>query len=250
MINDLMAYLETFPSNSNVILAGDFNMYTSSEDGFIELLDITNNIIFTDPANRIGSWHSNSNFIDVFTQSTRTQSGLGGATGGFDDRFDFIMASHNLLSNADLHYVSDSYKVFGNNGNVACFNREINSSDCAGPDYSFSIRDALYNFSDHLPVTLQLETNQSLGTNELAAQLPIKFIGGNLIDNTLQLQLNNNQIYNQTLNVYDNLGKLVKTINTKNSIYINEDVSQMSNGLYFIVLPHINMKPLKFVIIH
>jgi hypothetical protein len=250
MVNDLEAYLETLPSSSNVILAGDFNMYTSSEDGFVELLNAANNIVFTDPANQIGSWHNNPNYIEVMTQSTRTQSGLGGATGGFDDRFDFIMTSQNLITNTDLKYVANSYKVFGNNGDVFCFNREINSTDCAGPEYGYVIRDALYNFSDHLPVTIQLETTQTLSINEFGSHQLIEFVGSNIIDNTLQLKINNNLISNQTLNVYDSFGKLIKTINTKNSVYIHENISMLASGIYYIVLPQFNMKPLKFVIAH
>ncbi len=250
MINDLEFYLETFPSDIKVLLAGDLNMYTSSESGFVELFDVTNNIVFTDPADRVGSWHNNSNYIDVMTQSTRTQPGLGGATGGFDDRFDFILTSENMISNTDLQFVPDSYKVYGNNEDVFCFNRAINSSDCAGQFYSYPIRDALYNFSDHLPVTLELETDQTLSSNAFVLQQPIEFLGSNMIDNVLQLKVNNNFISNQTLIVYDNIGKLIKTINIKNSIYINEDMSMLASGMYYVVLPHVNMKPLKFVIAH
>lgn len=250
MILDLQAYLNTLPSNSNVILAGDFNFYTSSEFGFQELIHPTNNIVFTDPANRIGSWHNNSSFVDVFTQSTRTQNELDGATGGFDDRFDFILTSQNLITNTDLHYVADSYKVFGNNANTNCFNRAINSNECGGSNYSASIREALYNFSDHLPVTIQLATDQTLSINEFVNLQAVELIDGNIIDHTLQLKLNTNFISNQTLNVYDSIGKLIKTINTKNSIYIDVDTSMLANGLYYIVSPQISMKPLKFVIAH
>ena len=250
MVIDLETYLDTFPPDSNVVLAGDFNVYTSSEDGFVELLDTSNNIVFKDPANRVGSWHSNSNYLDVFTQSTRTQTGLGGATGGFDDRFDFILTSQNMLTNTDLYYVTNSYKVFGNNNNTNCFNQEINSIDCAGSDYSFTIRDALYNFSDHLPVTLQLQTTQSLSIDDVAIVSPIEFVYGNMIDDLLVLKVHPEFISNQTLNVYDSIGKLIKTINTKNSIYINEDMSMLANGLYYIVLPQHHINPLKFVITH
>ena len=250
MVNDLVAYLETFPSDSNVVLAGDFNMYTSSESGFQELIDATNNITFTDPANRVGSWHSNQTYIDVMTQSTRTQNGLGGATGGFDDRFDFILTSENLITNTDLFYVSNSYKVFGNNAVASCFNREINSMECGGGIYSFPIRDALYNFSDHLPVTIELETSQTLGTNEFVWQQPLEFIEGNMVETTLRLKFNNQSISNQTLNVYDSLGKQVKVINTHNSMYINEDISMLATGMYYIVSPQLNMKPLKFVVVN
>jgi len=68
MVNDFVAYLETLPSNSNVVFGGDLNLYTSSEPAFQELIDATNNITFVDPADRVGSWSNNSNYLDVFTQ--------------------------------------------------------------------------------------------------------------------------------------------------------------------------------------
>ena len=155
-----------------------------------------------------------------------------------------------MLTNTDLYYVTNSYKVFGNNNNTNCFNQEINSIDCAGSDYSFTIRDALYNFSDHLPVTLQLQTTQSLSIDDVAIVSPIEFVYGNMIDDLLVLKVHPEFISNQTLNVYDSIGKLIKTINTKNSIYINEDMSMLANGLYYIVLPQHHINPLKFVITH
>ena len=108
MVDDLITYLDTLPSTDYVILGGDLNVYTNSEPAFVELLDATNNITFIDPANRVGSWHNNTNYVDVFTQSTRTQTDLGGATGGFDDRFDFILTSENILTNLDIFYVTNS----------------------------------------------------------------------------------------------------------------------------------------------
>lgn len=248
MVQDLETYLNSFSVDNNVILAGDLNLYTSSEPAFVELLDTSNHITFVDPANKVGSWHNNTNYIDVFTQSTRTATGLGGATGGFDDRFDFILTSENMLTNTDLYYVSNSYKVFGNNANVNCYNQEINSENCAGPDFSFALRDALYNFSDHLPVTLQLETSQSLNTHEVVLQKTIQFMGSNVISHTLRLKINSSALNNQNLNIYNTLGQLVKTIKTQNSIYINEDTSMLPNGAYYINVPTFNTKPLMFII--
>ena len=57
-------------------------------------------------------------------------------------------------------------------------------------------------------------------------------------------------ISNQTLKVYDSIGKLIKTINTKNSIYSNEYINRLATGMYDIVLTQFSMKPLKFVIGH
>ena len=250
MVQDLVAYLETLPTDSNIILGGDLNLYSASENAFIELLDDTNAITFVDPANKIGSWHNNTNFIDVFTQSTRTSSGLGGATGGFDDRFDFILASESLVSNTEIELVNDSYQVYGNNGNVDCYNQAINSSDCSGTDFSSAIRNSLYNFSDHLPVTVQLESSQSLSIAELVAQKAIEIIGYNIIDKTLKLKLDISRINGQSLAFYNSIGQLIKTVETSHSEIIDIDTSMLSGGIYYITLPQLNINPLKFVIAH
>lgn len=55
----------------------------------------------------------------------------------------------------------------------------------------------------------------------------MQITGIKMMDNTLQLKINNPSISNQNLNVYDNFGKLVKTIDTKNSLSINKDKFQL-----------------------
>jgi exonuclease III len=249
MVEDLVAYLNTLPSDSNVVLAGDLNVYTDSEPAFQELIDTenNNNIDFIDPADRIGSWHTNSNFIDVMTQSTRTQTGFGGSTGGFDDRFDFILTSENMQTNPEIKYIEDSYTVYGNNANVQCYNQAINSTDCAGTDYSFFIRDALHNFSDHLPVTLELQTNQTLSLEQFSTITAIQFTGSNILNSTLKLKIDP-QAQLKTLIINNSLGQIVKTIAVKNSLYIEENISSFANGIYYITSQELHHKPLKFIV--
>jgi hypothetical protein len=249
MVEDLIIHLETIPSNSNVVLAGDFNVYTDSEPAFQRLIDPSNTITFTDPADRIGSWHNNSSFVDVMTQSTRTATGLGGSTGGFDDRFDFIMTSENMTANPELSFISDSYDVYGNNENIDCYNQSINSSDCAGPEFSFETRDALHNFSDHLPVTLELQTNQSLSIPELSISEMITILGSNVIDNTLKLKIDLRLQNDLELHIFNSLGQVVKTVDVNNTL-ISIDASQMSSGIYYITSSRFQFKPLKFVVTH
>ena len=249
MVEDLIAYLDTLPADINVVLAGDFNVYSDSEPAFQELIDTdnNNNIDFIDPADQIGSWHNNTNYIDVMTQSTRTQTGFGGSTGGFDDRFDFIMTSENMQTNPEIKFVENSYKVFGNNANVQCYNQAINSSDCDGADYSAFMRNALHNFSDHLPVTLQLQTNQSLSLDEFTTITAMQFIGSNVINDVLKLKLNP-LAQLKTLTINNNLGQVIKTISVKNSLFIEENMSSMANGIYYITSQELQDKPLKFII--
>ncbi|MBR9845993.1 MAG: hypothetical protein GYB35_07760 [Algicola sp.] len=251
MVEDLVAYLDTFPSDSNVVLAGDLNVYTNSEPAFEELLDIdnTNTIDFIDPANQVGSWHNNPNYIDVVTQSTRTQTGFGGSTGGFDDRFDFILTSANMQTNPEIKFIENSYKVYGNNANVQCYNQAINSSDCAGADYSAFIRNALHDFSDHLPVTIELQTNQTLSVETFTRIQALKFLGSNMFSDVLRLKINPS-VQLKTVIINNSLGQVVKTISVKNSLYIEENVSSLANGIYYITTPELQIKPLKFIIAH
>lgn len=251
MVEDLTAYLDTLPANLNVVLAGDLNVYTNSEPAFQELLDTdnNNNIDFIDPADRIGSWHNNSNYVDVMTQSTRTQTGFGGSTGGFDDRFDFILTSQNMQTNPEIKFVENSYKIFGNNANPQCYNQSINSTDCAGSEYSTFIRNALHSFSDHLPVTLELQTNQTLSLNIFSKVKAIQFVGSNIINDALRLKIDPiSQL--KTITIYNSLGQIVKTISIKNSLYIEEDITTLTNGVYYITPSKWNVQPLKFIISH
>ncbi len=251
MVEDLFTYLEDFDANDKYILAGDFNFYTNSEDGFQLMTDFNRPIYFEDPANRVGSWSNNTNYLDVFTQSTRTQTGLGGATGGFDDRFDFIMTTPNLLdSNTELSYLNNSYAVYGNNNNSDCYNSEINSSDCAGSDYSFAIRNALYNFSDHLPVTIELQTDATLSTTETIAKNGIEFVNGNAVTDALQIKINPLILKNSPITVWNTLGQLVASVQLDNSGFTTLDTSFYSNGMYYIRLSGLENLTFKFVVSH
>ena len=154
----LRNHLNTFDSNSKFIVAGDFNIYSnnsSSEPAFDMLTTEGENSqgqLF-DPINRIGNWHNNSSFADVHTQSPRTTQFGGGANGGMDDRFDWLFISGSMLSTeSDIHYVEDTYKVVGNDGNH--FNDAINNGTNSA--VSTQIANALHSASDHLPVYMDV----------------------------------------------------------------------------------------------
>ncbi len=153
-----MAYL---PPDANVILAGDFNVYTSTEPAYQELLDSTNSIRLKDPIDAPGNWNSSSfEPKSVLTQSTRASSIFGdGAGGGVDDRFDFILLSANTFNNWNtVVYEPDSYYAMGNTG--TCYNQSITA--CSGGNWSDEILSSLYFMSDHLPIVLHL--NLGVGT--------------------------------------------------------------------------------------
>lgn len=140
---------------AHCIYAGDMNLYNSSEAAYGKFLSAGAGQGF-DPINRPGSWHDSYSYRDIFTQSTRTTQFDGGASGGFDDRFDFQIVTNEWLDGEGLSYVgptatggpaTHSYRAFGNDGNI--FNGNINDPANTNPQ---NVLDALYYFSDHLPV--------------------------------------------------------------------------------------------------
>ena len=248
-----------------MLFAGDFNFYTSNEEGYQYLIDKRNPIIMIDPINRPATpfpddgvdyfnydnydstyFWNNSSFADIHSQSTRTSnSGLiddSGSTGGLDDRFDFIMMSENFNTSSDLFYVNDSYQVIGNNGN--CYNSFISNTNCSGT-YTQTLRNALIEFSDHLPVVMEIETlENTLSTNVISS---IKFVNSNSTEDYLKIFLTD-KLDKNNIKIYTINGKLIQVkieANTSdNSLMI--DVRHLSKGIYYLSHQKLN-NPLKFI---
>lgn len=147
---------DALPQGTHIIYAGDFNMDSSSEAAFQELIASGNGQAF-DPPEQLGNWNNNSSFARWHTQSPCT-SGCG-VGGGVDDRFDFQLNSAELFDPANpdgegLAYIPGTYQTFGNNGTT--YNTSINNGNTITFDStSFSkttILNALTFASDHLPV--------------------------------------------------------------------------------------------------
>lgn len=264
---DFVGELSTIPSDSYVLFAGDFNLYTSNEEAYIRLIDNSNPIVMVDPINRPAApfpndgvdyfdpanyninyfWRSNA-FADIHTQSTRTSNaGLiddSGSTGGLDDRFDFILMSENFNTSTDLFYVNNSYKAYGNNGN--CYNSYINNPSCSGT-YSQTIRNALLEFSDHLPVIMEIESpRNTLSTSEVN---PIAFIGSNVVSD--YLEINVQASFNvHKVSIYNQIGQLVgeRMLHTQNTTEenIRVNVEHLSKGIYYLKTKN-QVTPIKFL---
>lgn len=143
------------PSGTAFMVAGDYNIRASTESAYQKLVgsEADNDGRSKDPINTPGNWHDNYSFAAVHTQSPRTTSFGGGATGGMDDRFDQILISYALDDGEGLDYVAGSHVAYGNDGQH--FNTAINS----GTNYAVgsTIADALHEAADHLPVYLDLQ---------------------------------------------------------------------------------------------
>lgn len=257
-VENFVRDLERIPVDRPILFAGDFNFYTSNEEGFLKIIDTTNPIKIIDPINRLcppfpsngidyfdgNNFYStyfwnNSSFADVHSQSTRTSQVNGdGAAGGMDDRFDFIMMSENLISNPDLYYINNSYKTIGNNGN--CYDSYVSNPNCTG-EYSQELRNALYFFSDHLPIYMEIETPQNT-LSVTKNNNPIKFIGSNLISDFLSLHL-----YEEikVIFIYNQLGQKIFELKNTNTTEIKITTISFPKGIYYLKTE--GYKPLKFV---
>ena len=184
---------DALPADSSIIYLGDFNMYTSAEEGF-QTLTSSGPAQAIDPIDRIGTWHNRSSFKSVHTQSTTTSSADGRAGGGMDDRFDFQLVTSELLDGVGLSYigagvpnlsqpnVQHSYRAFGNDGSHF-FNGNISSGTGASP----SVLQALERQSDHLPVVADYQL-PALMNVELDEVPPRVFLGDDI---TLALSVSN-----------------------------------------------------------
>lgn len=146
-VDSLRKRTDALPLNSRFIVLGDFNIYSSTEPAYQNLLSQTNSGYVIDPLNLSGTWN-NVLYAPYHTQSTRTRAFDDGATGGLDDRFDMILMSESVMTSGGITYVPDSYFAYGNDGNH--YNDSINKTPNTAVGQE--IADALHYSSDHLPV--------------------------------------------------------------------------------------------------
>ena len=246
MVEAFVNDTQQLEEDAYVLFAGDFNIYTSTEPAYLEILDQTNNIAMADPINTPGAWNNNEDFTAVHTQSTRTSSSGfgGGAGGGLDDRFDFIMVSQNMMTDSNLGYKADSYKAYGNNGN--CYNNDINDINCGGV-YNQVIRDALYNMSDHLPVVMELETDQEivlLNVPQNSAPQPFS-LKNTLVSDIITIYNPGGNTKDDRFGIFNTLGQeLLEFKTSTNTTILN--VEKFVKGVYYITNKSSN-QTLKFL---
>ena len=172
LMQKAMDYVNTNYPTDNVLIMGDFNMYGASESGYRLLTQTYSNpsICFMDPlalVGGVGEWNNNGLFAPFHTQSTRSYSDECFSSGGLDDRFDFIlMADEIAFSYNHMRYVQGSYHAVGNDGHH--FNMSVDQGyNSAVPT---AVAEALFDGSDHLPVTMKIAVDVHLGVEDYEAQ--------------------------------------------------------------------------------
>ena len=231
MMESFTTYFNTLPSNALAIFGGDFNLYNSDEPAYDLILSIANNIVWKDPINAPGNWHSSSYpFREIHTQSCRENSIFGdGAGGGMDDRFDFIMASTELMNQANpIHYTPNSYLALGNTGD--CYNETILDCDQNNP-VPYSVLSALYYMSDHLPVVMELEAEAAVSVADLSLEPNIFIFDQN--NGSAEVHIRN---YDQRLSRIQILNAMGQTIQEVNPNSNHFATLHLSPGIYVLAI--------------
>lgn len=204
----LMNKLEQLQIADNYIFSGDFNLYSSSEQSYQHLINYPNTLYrFYDPINQSGNWNNASQFAAIHTQSTHTSSEDGCySTGGMDDRFDFILVSpYVYFGSKKVRSVNSSYHPLGQDGNR--FNGSINNpQNSIVPD---SIANALYNFSDHLPVIMKIAIDQTVSVNDIDPPFLVQIV--NPVQDQLTVEVHLPTATFLTFEIYSISGKLIET---------------------------------------
>jgi endonuclease/exonuclease/phosphatase family metal-dependent hydrolase len=169
-IAQLRQVTNAFPAGTNFLVAGDFNIYESNEPAYVGLLDdnISDDGHVNDPLHLTGVWN-HAIYAPYHTQSTRFNSGGigGGSGGGMNDRFDMILYSNGIEQPTGMYYIPGTYANIGNDGSH--YDQAVNF----GPNSSVpdDVADALFDVSDHLPVTLKLMIGPTAGIEELKSSI-------------------------------------------------------------------------------
>ena len=239
MAENTMNYLENNYRDRNVLIMGDFNLYTSSEPAYQAFINQTAypNSYFIDPLYPygVGAWNNNGSYAEYHTQSTHKDNDSDcHSSGGMDDRFDFILMSENIYGGRDgVRYVGGSYNALGNDGRR--FNKSINNPT----NYAVSqeVADALFDNSDHLPVTMEIVYSDHLDVNELADNMLSYDIFPNPASSEINLRFYQDNPGKANILLYNTLGQIVFSEN----IFVNDcfsehviNVENLPKGFYFL----------------
>jgi hypothetical protein len=229
----IMNYITNNNLQGNVMLLGDLNIYYSTEGSFVKYTTPTaSGFKFNDPVNMVGYWNNNGVFSSVHTQSTHT-SGACFASGGMDDRFDFILTSSPLLDDSNnLRYINGSYWAMGQDGNR--FNGSlISPSNTSLPS---NIINSLYNMSDHLPVTLKLLVNQQTSINNTTTRFNLNISINNPVSDYLTISVAETTSGTISIDLFDILGNRLHSTSflTIESNPFQVSVSHLPKGLYLV----------------
>jgi hypothetical protein len=229
---------------------GDYNIKSSSEQAYQVMLNHTNTKIrMNDPINVSGVWSNNAEMASYHTQSTRTGTQSCFVSGGLDDRYDFILASTTIMNGTEgFRYIDGSYEALGQDGNR--FNQSLtNPSNFSLPQ---EIIDAMYNFSDHLPVKMDMECTALVSASQQDLYLKPTIAVANPVSDRMIINLQNCGTGEAGVTLYSLKGFAIlhfKPAVGQDNTIIELDSSQLAQGIYVLQVKTPNNSLMSFKVI-
>lgn len=245
LMQKAMDYINQNYPHDNVLIMGDFNMYGASESGYRLLTQTYSNpdICFMDPlanVGGVGEWSNNSQFTPFHTQSTRSYSEECFSGGGLDDRFDFIlMADEIAFSYNHMRYVQGSYHAVGNDGHH--FNMSVDQG--YNSSVPAEVAEALFDGSDHLPVTMKIAVDVHLGMEDHETQSPFATVAPNPVADMAQVHFFNPADGNVQFELYSLQGQLMakeSALFVSGSQQFDLNLQDLPKGFYLLRIAHSN----------
>ena len=240
-----MYYVSQHYAKDNVLIMGDFNLYGASEDTYKLLTQTYSNpdALFKDPlyeVGGVGEWNYNSQYAQYHTQATHKYDDECFSYGGLDDRFDFILISYEVAYGYDhLRYVRNSYKAVGNDGRH--YNQSVNQgSNTAVPS---DVADALFGCSDHLPVTMKIFADVSVGVDETTQQDFLAFVAPNPVKDYARVSFYNPTQGEIQFDLYSLQGQLLQRTTAafdEGSQQFELSLQAQPQGFYLLQIRHQN----------
>ncbi len=190
-VSNLMQFINSH-GQDNYLFMGDFNLYTSSEQAYQYAVNPTSGIRFYDPG-PAGDWHDNASYAMYHTQSTNYSSNGCLASGGLDDRFDFMLYTQPLRDGTmGVKALSETFKVIGQDGQHFNDGVDYQGNNSVPSD----VLTALKNNSDHLPIMMKLYLDAQpayTAVNDVAASQGFRIINTAVRDE-IRLRIDYNEL--------------------------------------------------------
>lgn len=237
MVQALMSRLENWGVSENYVFSGDFNVYGSSEQAYQFLINHSNPMVrFHDPIDMPGNWNNNYQFRNIHTQSTHTAYDNCYASGGLDDRFDFILVSSPVLNGYDnIKALPETYQAVGQDGNR--FNGTVNYP--TNESVPQELANTLYLMSDHLPVVMDFLVYYPTAGVENYQKKEDEYRVINPFENEIKITFLSEKSQKIEYALYDSQGRRLKSGKYIHYHWGQEkilDVENLNSGIYFLNL--------------
>jgi endonuclease/exonuclease/phosphatase family metal-dependent hydrolase len=219
----LQNYLLERSDCKNILFCGDLNLYHGNEAAYRLLIDSSACRMY-DPVNRRGAWDGNAEFADVHTQSPTRM----------DSRFDFILASHDVLTGENnLKYLPGTYLALGNDG--MHFNQSLITPPLSAtvPE---AVTHALFRKSDHLPVVAKFVVVPSLPPAD-EGNIDVYFASP--VHDNIDVTILTHSGGRIELRIFDLTGRLVLLYEVENAQpyhFVSLQAANLRQGVFFIAV--------------